>query len=46
MARRYLVDPLPDPGLVELPQDVSHHLARVLRAAPGERISLFDGTRM
>ena len=43
MARRYLVDPLPDPGLTELPQDVSHHLVRVLRASLGESVNLFDG---
>jgi 16S rRNA (uracil1498-N3)-methyltransferase len=43
MARRYLVDPLPDPGLFELPPDVSHHLAHVLRAGLGESVTLFDG---
>lgn len=43
MARRYLVDPLPDPGRIRLPDDVSHHLGRVLRTAAGERITLFDG---
>lgn len=43
MARRYLVDPLPGPGPAELPEDISHHLSRVLRAAPGDSIILFDG---
>lgn len=31
------------PGLVTLPPDESHHLARVLRVAPGQPLSLFDG---
>lgn len=43
MARRYLVDPLPGPGPAELPEDISHHVSRVLRAAPGDSITLFDG---
>lgn len=43
MARRYWIDPLPEPGPVELPEDLSHHLTRVLRNAPGESILLFDG---
>lgn len=43
MARRYLVDPLPEPGMIRLPEEISHHLGRVLRADAGETITLFDG---
>jgi len=44
MARRYLLDPLPGPGDLALPDSVAHHLARVMRVEPGEEIVLFDGT--
>ena len=43
MARRYLVADLPETGAAQLPGDVSHHLANVLRVRRGERIVLFDG---
>lgn len=43
MARHYLVDPLPGPSPTELPEDISHHVCRVLRAPAGEGITLFDG---
>ena len=33
----------PDGGIVCLPPDESHHLARVLRVRPGQPIVLFDG---
>lgn len=43
MARRYLVTPLPGPGVAVLPGEVAHHLARVARARTGDRVVLFDG---
>jgi 16S rRNA (uracil1498-N3)-methyltransferase len=43
MARRHHLDPLPAPGPSRLPDEVSHHLATVLRARPGTAIVLFDG---
>lgn len=43
MARRYLVTDLPKEGRIELPREVSHHLARVTRAKVGDSVVLFDG---
>ncbi len=43
MARRYYLCPLPQQGIVQLSKEVSHHLARVMRAQVGESILLFDG---
>ena len=43
MARRYHVAPLPPPGRSWLPPAVAHHLGRVLRAQPGDGVTLFDG---
>ncbi len=43
MARRYLVRTLPDAGECTLPDDVAHHVGRVLRARPGDELVLFDG---
>ena len=43
MARRFYVAPLPPPGHCRLPQDVAHHVARVMRARAGEALVLFDG---
>lgn len=43
MANRYFVAALPATGRCELPEDVAHHLARVLRCRPGDAIRLGDG---
>ena len=43
MARRYLLRPLPPPGPVQLPEEIAHHLGRVMRVALGDRVTLFDG---
>lgn len=43
MARRYFLDELPPPGAAVLGGDVAHHLAAVLRAAPGDVLVLADG---
>lgn len=43
MARRYHVSPLPPAGCHALPQEVAHHLARVMRARAGDPVVLFDG---
>ncbi len=43
MARRYLLSPLPPPGPCELPPEVGHHLARVLRLRVGDTLVMFDG---
>ena len=43
MAHRYFVPELPPPGAHALTGDVAHHLGRVVRARPGERIALGDG---
>lgn len=43
MARRYLLTPLPSPGPCNLPPEVGHHVARVLRMRVGDTLVLFDG---
>ena len=43
MARRYLVHPLPEPGIRNLPDDVAHHVGTVLRLRTGATIILHDG---
>lgn len=43
VARRFFLDPLPTGGEVELSAELTHHLAGVLRARPGETVTLFDG---
>lgn len=43
MANRYFVEALPAAGRHELPEDVAHHLARVLRCRPGDAVRLGDG---
>lgn len=43
MAHRYYVPDLPDAGTLQLPPEVSHHLAVVLRTQPGAEIALGDG---
>jgi 16S rRNA (uracil1498-N3)-methyltransferase len=43
MARRYFLAELPRGGRALLAAEVSHHLARVVRARAGDRIVLFDG---
>lgn len=43
MANRYFVEALPAAGRHELPEDVAHHLARVLRCRPGDPVRLGDG---
>ncbi|MEZ5989967.1 MAG: RsmE family RNA methyltransferase, partial [Planctomycetota bacterium] len=42
MADRYFQETLTD-GVVRLDPETSHHLARVLRARPGDELRLFDG---
>lgn len=43
MANRYLLPALPGPGRAVLTGDLAHHLGRVLRVRPGERLQLGDG---
>ena len=43
MANRYFVEALPADGRHALPEDVAHHLARVLRCRPGDPVRLGDG---
>lgn len=43
MAHRYFVESLPPPGAHTLDGALAHHLGRVLRARPGERLLLGDG---
>lgn len=43
MAHRYFVDHLPEPGPTTVDGELAHHLGRVLRSRPGERIVLGDG---
>ncbi|MCC7396215.1 MAG: 16S rRNA (uracil(1498)-N(3))-methyltransferase [Planctomycetes bacterium] len=43
MANRYFLPDLPGPGESWLTGDLAHHLGRVLRARPGERLMLGDG---
>lgn len=41
--RRFPAPSLPDGGRVRLSPEASHHLLRVVRITPGERVELFDG---
>ena len=43
MARRYLLRPLPPAGPAQLPEEIAHHLGRVMRVAVGDPVVLFDG---
>ena len=43
MTRIYFPAPIPDHGLCELPAAKAHHVAHVLRLAPGDAVTLFDG---
>lgn len=43
MAHRYFVDHLPEPGPTTVDGELAHHLGRVLRSRPGDRIVLGDG---
>ena len=43
MSQRYIVEAIPAHGVHRLPAEVSHHLARVMRARPGAMITLCDG---
>lgn len=42
--RRFLHPDLPAEGAFELTGDEAHHLGRVLRAAPGDTVTVLDGT--
>ncbi len=41
--RFYYPDPLAPGAVVDLPDQAAHHIMRVLRMAPDERVRLFDG---
>ncbi len=43
MTRIYFPDPIPDHGACLLPAAKAHHVANVLRLAPGAPVILFDG---
>ena len=43
MARRYLLEALPEPGPFRLGGPLAHHLGAVLRVRPGEALVLGDG---
>jgi 16S rRNA (uracil1498-N3)-methyltransferase len=43
LTRIYFPDPIPDHGLCQLPVAKAHHVAHVLRLAPGDAVTLFDG---
>jgi 16S rRNA (uracil1498-N3)-methyltransferase len=43
MSQRYIVEAIPARGVHRLPAEVSHHLARVMRARAGDTITLCDG---
>ena len=43
MTRIYFPDVIPDHGVCDLPAAQAHHLAHVLRLAPGDPVVLFDG---
>ena len=43
MTRIYFPDEIPDHGVCDLPAAQAHHLAHVLRLAPGDPVVLFDG---
>lgn len=43
MTRIYFPASIPDHGLCQLPSAKAHHVAHVLRLAPGDAVVLFDG---
>jgi len=43
MAHRYFVDHLPEPGPTHVDGELAHHLGRVLRSRPGDKVVLGDG---
>ncbi|RPJ45903.1 MAG: 16S rRNA (uracil(1498)-N(3))-methyltransferase [Betaproteobacteria bacterium] len=43
MTRIYFPDAIPDHGVCDLPTAKAHHVAHVLRLAPGDPVVLFDG---
>jgi 16S rRNA (uracil1498-N3)-methyltransferase len=43
LTRIYFPDQIPDHGLCQLPVAKAHHVAHVLRLAPGDAVTLFDG---
>lgn len=43
LTRIYFPGPIPDHGVCELPSAKAHHVAHVLRLAPGDAVVLFDG---
>ena len=43
MSHRYFLPALPEPGPAMLDGELAHHLGRVLRVRPGERVVLGDG---
>lgn len=43
MPRFYCPPPLPSSGTFDLPPDVAHHAARVLRLREGDPVQIFDG---
>jgi len=43
MPRFYCPPPIPLNGSFDLPPDVAHHAARVLRLRAGDRVAIFDG---
>jgi 16S rRNA (uracil1498-N3)-methyltransferase len=43
LTRIYFSDVIPDHGVCDLPAAQAHHLAHVLRLAPGDPVVLFDG---
>jgi 16S rRNA (uracil1498-N3)-methyltransferase len=43
LTRIYFPDLIPDHGLCQLPVAKAHHVAHVLRLAPGDAVTLFDG---
>jgi len=43
LTRIYFPGPIPDHGVCQLPLAKAHHVAHVLRLAPGDPVILFDG---
>ena len=43
LTRIYFPDPIQDHGICQLPAAKAHHVAHVLRLAPGDAVVLFDG---
>jgi 16S rRNA (uracil1498-N3)-methyltransferase len=44
LTRIYFPDAIPDHGICVLPAAKAHHVAHVLRLAPGDPVTLFDGS--